>query len=184
MEPEGHYRIHKCPPPIPEPSQINPLHASPSQFFKILLSASHIHLGLLHVLLPSGLPTKILYAPLLAPTRATCPVHLILHDLINRIIFGEEYRLWSSSSCSLLHTSVMSSLFSPNILLSTSTSNTFSLRMYVCVYTHTHTHPGRNKIRRQMDLCHKCHTRLCHGSGSHPSVYHCRDIDWTLGQSS
>ena len=66
--------------PYPEPDQSSP--CSVSHFLKILLS---------------GLSTKTLYAPLLSPTRATCPAHLILIDFITEIIFGEQYRLLSSS---------------------------------------------------------------------------------------
>jgi hypothetical protein len=76
-------------------------------------------LGLPSGLLPSGLPTKILYVHLLSPMRATCPAHLILLDLITRIVFGDEYRSLSSSICSLLHSPVTLSLLGPNILLST-----------------------------------------------------------------
>jgi hypothetical protein len=47
--------------------------------------------------------------------------------LITRIIFGNEYRSLRSSSCSLLHSPVASSLFGPNIPLSTLFSNTLSL---------------------------------------------------------
>jgi hypothetical protein len=39
--------------------------------------------------------------------------------LIILIISGEEYKLWSSLLCSFLQSSVTSSLFGPNILLST-----------------------------------------------------------------
>ena len=62
------------------------------------------------------------------PTHAVCPANLILHNLSNRM-FGEEYS-WSSSLCSLLHTTVTSSLFSPNIFLSNLSSNTLPLSIH------------------------------------------------------
>jgi hypothetical protein len=37
------------------------------------------------------------------PIRAICPAHLIVLELITRIIFSEEYRSSSSSLCSFLH---------------------------------------------------------------------------------
>jgi hypothetical protein len=62
-----------------------------------------------------------------SPIRVTCLTHLILLDLLVLITLGEEYKSCSSSLCSFLHPPVTSSLFGPNIFLSTLFSNTLSL---------------------------------------------------------
>ena len=52
--------------------------------------------------------------------------HPIFLHFITRTILGEEYKSFSSSLCSLLHSPVTSSLLGPNILLNTMFSNTLS----------------------------------------------------------
>ena len=91
----------------------------PTSWRPILILFSHLHLGLPSGLFPSGFRTEILYTPLLSPIRATCPAHLILLDFITRIILGEEYRSFSFSLCSFLHSTVTSSLLGSYILLCT-----------------------------------------------------------------
>jgi hypothetical protein len=127
--PQVHYRIHKCLPPVLIVSQINPIHTSSLHFFKIHFNIIiSFKLGLSSSHFPSNLPTKTLYAPLLSPIRATCPAHLILLHMITRIIFGEEYRSLSSSLCSFLHSPVISSLLDPDLLLSILFLNSLSLK--------------------------------------------------------
>ena len=66
---------------------------------------------------PQVSPPKPLYAPLLTSIRATCPVHLILLDLITRTILSKQYKSLSSSLCSFLPSPVTSSLLGPYLRL-------------------------------------------------------------------
>ena len=59
---------------------------------------------------------------------ATCPAHLSLLDFITRIISDEEYRAYSSSLCSLLHSPVTSFFLGQHILLSTLFSKILAVR--------------------------------------------------------
>ena len=78
--------------------------------------------------------------------RATRPALLIL-DLVNRLIFDEEYRLWIFSLCTLLNSPV-----DPNIILSNLFSNivrlfpSFSFRDQV-------SHPCKTSTNHCVMLC-------------------------------
>jgi hypothetical protein len=81
-------RIHKSQPPVRFLNQIDPVHAphSTSQRFTLILS-SHPLLGLPSGLNPSGFPTEILYAPLLAPyVLHVLPISVFLIGHTNDIV--------------------------------------------------------------------------------------------------
>ena len=129
-------------------SPIQSIYPHPTSWRSILILSTYLRLGLPSGLFPSGFPTKTLYTPLFSPIRATCPAHLILLDFITHTILGEEYRSFSSSLCSLLHSPVTSSLLDPNIILNTMFSNTliFLSSLNVCGQV-SHPYRTTGKIR-------------------------------------
>ena len=100
-------------------SPIQSIYTHPTSWRSILILSTHLRLGHPSGLFPFGFPTKTLYTLLSSPIRATCPAHLILLDFITRTLLCEEYKSFSSSIYSLLHSSVTSTLLGPNILLNT-----------------------------------------------------------------
>jgi hypothetical protein len=110
---EVHYRIHEGPSHVYILSQISSVHAKhPTSSTYVLILSSQLRLGFSSGLFHLGSPAIIRYLHLLSPIRATCPAHLILLDLITRIIYDKEYSSHRSSASILLHSRVISSLFS------------------------------------------------------------------------
>ena len=139
-----HYRIYKCPPPVPILSQIDPVHAHTSHS----LISSLFTLGSFKWFLSVRFPHQNSVYTSTFPLHATCPALLVLLDSITRITFGEEHGSLSSSLCSFLHSPVTSSLLGPNILLSTSYSQTPSFYVPPSMWaTKFHTHTKQAKLQ-------------------------------------
>ena len=142
--PTVHYRIHKCPPPVPILSTPHP-----TTWRSILILSSHRRLGLPNGLLTSGFPTKILYIPLLSLIVLHAPPISFLLIFITRTMFGVQYRSVSSSLCIFLNFHVTSSLSAPNIHLSTPFWNPHSVRPFLNVSDQV-SHPYRTA---QLQFC-------------------------------
>jgi hypothetical protein len=97
--PKFYYREHNSLLFVPISFQTNSVHTRISSFFKIyfnfiLISFSHLHPTLPNCFFPSTFRNNT-PAFLIAPIRATCPVHSFF-DLINLITFCDSHKLWSS----------------------------------------------------------------------------------------
>ena len=91
---------------------------------------SLVHLGLPSGPFSSGSSTQTVYVSLRSPILATCLAHFIHLAFITWIVFGENYRSWSSSLCNFLQSPFTSSLLGQNIFL----SNLFSTTLRLCSY--------------------------------------------------
>jgi hypothetical protein len=127
IESERSLLWHKRSPLVPILSQKKSVIPPVFPLRSILITFSHLCRVFLGGIYSSGFTTKILYSFFFSPLYFTCPSYFILLDLIILITFGEEYKLRNSSLCSFLQPPVTSSLFRPNILLSTIFSNTYHL---------------------------------------------------------
>jgi hypothetical protein len=104
---------------------MNPVYDLPSYFFNIRYDIIHLHTPR-----SSKWPFSFCFPPSsLNVPCATFPAHLIFHDLITLIIFGEEDKSQSFSLSSFLHNVVNFIPLRPCTLLSNAHCPCFSLNV-------------------------------------------------------
>ena len=123
-----HYRIHKCPPPVFILSQLHSVITPTFIFLKIHLNTFPSTLG-------SPESSLSLISPTQSCIRLSCHPYALNFPPISffSILSPEQYLVTStdhlsSSLFSFLHSPVISSLLSPDILLNTLFSDLLSLR--------------------------------------------------------
>jgi hypothetical protein len=121
--PKVNYHNYKIPPPVPIPSQINPIHAPLYHILKIYLNIILLSMtGFSKWSLSLRFPHQNCVS--ISPIPHMCYMPCLSHS------FGKEYISLSSSLCSFLLSSMTSSLLGPNIHLSTLLSIHTWIRMF------------------------------------------------------
>jgi hypothetical protein len=119
--------------PYPEPTRSTP--HTPANFLRfILIPSSHLCLGLLSGLFPSGFPTKALHTSLSSPMRATFSAHLVLLNLICLNDIWGWVQTYEAPHCetSLFSNTAYSIIICRNPFLNLSS---LSITFFLCIIT-------------------------------------------------